>query len=100
MTVLGTVNFAGFSCKVILDRYMVDSKPALVLVESATGENIGKVSVNLSNIADIPSDHIAIKNYSELEGILDILIEANIISDPVRYIKSGHVNIPICKLYV
>lgn len=43
-----------------------------------------------------PSE-IAIKNYSENEGVLDFLIKEGIVSPPLRYFNSGYVNIPICE---
>jgi len=41
---------------------------------------------------------VAIKDYSENEGILEALIEANIVDHPRAFIQSGFVKIPICKL--
>jgi phosphoribosylformylglycinamidine (FGAM) synthase-like amidotransferase family enzyme len=40
----------------------------------------------------------AIKDYSENEGILNFLLENNIIEAPHRFAESGYVTIPICKL--
>jgi hypothetical protein len=44
------------------------------------------------------SDEVAIKDYSENEGILESLIQCNIVEHPRAFIQSGHVKIPICKL--
>lgn len=41
---------------------------------------------------------VAIKNYSENEGILDDLIKEGIVAKPHRKIRSGFVEIPICRL--
>jgi hypothetical protein len=41
---------------------------------------------------------VAIKNYSENVGILESLINAKVIDSPHRFIQSGFVNIPVCKL--
>lgn len=47
----------------------------------------------------LEDNEIAIKNYSENEGILDILIEQGVINEPHRYVSSGYVNnIPVCTL--
>lgn len=43
-------------------------------------------------------DEVAIKNYSENQGVLDVLIEANIITQPVRFIQTGFIKAPVCKL--
>jgi hypothetical protein len=54
-------------------------------------------SVNLPD-EKLENDEIAIKNYSENKGILEALIEAKIVSEPLRFVQSGFVSIPICKL--
>ncbi len=54
-------------------------------------------SVNLP-YEHIESGEVAIKNYSENEGVLQALIAAKIISEPVRFIATGFVQIPVCKL--
>jgi hypothetical protein len=46
----------------------------------------------------LESNEVAIKNYSENQGVLEVLIAANIISEPVRFIASGFIEAPICKL--
>jgi hypothetical protein len=46
----------------------------------------------------IGSDQIAIKDYSENEGVLKFLMEEGIISSPLKYFNSGFVRIPLCKL--
>lgn len=43
-------------------------------------------------------DQIAIKDYSENEGVLKFLIEKGIVSNPLKYFNSGFVTIPVCKL--
>jgi hypothetical protein len=52
------------------------------------------------NLPDVPlaEDEVAIKNYSEHEGVLDDLIDAGIVSQPVKFIQSGFVEIPVCKI--
>jgi hypothetical protein len=44
------------------------------------------------------SDQIAIKDYSENEGVLKFLMEEGIISSPLKYFNSGFVRIPICQI--
>ena len=43
-------------------------------------------------------DQIAIKDYSENEGVLKFLTEKEIISSPLKYFNSGFVRIPICQI--
>lgn len=46
----------------------------------------------------LQADEVAIKDYSENEGVLDWLIKNNIVEKPHRYIPSGFVVFPVCKL--
>ncbi len=47
---------------------------------------------------NISSDEMAIKDYSENEGVLKFLMEKGIVSSPLKYFNSGFVRIPLCKL--
>ena len=46
----------------------------------------------------LSNDEVAIKNYSENEGLLEMLIKAGIIATPHRFYKSAWVTIQICIL--
>jgi hypothetical protein len=52
------------------------------------------------NLPEVPMaiDEVAVKDYSENEGMLDWLVSHGIVSEPVRYVGSGFSTIPICKL--
>lgn len=50
------------------------------------------------NVDGLRENEVAIKNYSENEGILPILIREGIVKSPHRYVNSGFVKIPICEL--
>jgi len=43
---------------------------------------------------------VTIKNYSENEGILDALIEHDIVSRPKMFYPTGHVLVPVCDLFL
>jgi hypothetical protein len=45
----------------------------------------------------LKEDEVAIKDYSENEGILNTLIKHEIVENPHAFIQSGFVKIPICK---
>lgn len=66
-------------------------------IKDEDGESIAIASVN---IGSMPAGCIAVKNYSENEGILDWLIENKIVDKPSCIILSGFVCIPVCKLLV
>lgn len=50
------------------------------------------------NVPGLLIGEVAIKNYSENEGILDALLEAGIVKAPHRYIRQERVCIPVCIL--
>lgn len=52
------------------------------------------------NVEGTDPDEIGIKDYSENEGLLAVLIHNKIVSQPIRKVRSGFVEIPICKLLV
>ena len=49
-------------------------------------------------IPGLSTDEYAIKDYSENDGILDMLLEQEVVVEPHRYAYSGYVMIPICRL--
>lgn len=68
-----------------------------VEIWSAEDGPITKVTVNPG--LSIYTDHIAIKDYSENEGMVSWLISEGLIEDtPTRIIVSGFVEIPVHKL--
>lgn len=79
------------------DRYR-NGRTCLSLV-SEYGEPLMVATVNLPDVA-VPKDCVLIKDYSENEGLLKVLIDNKIVSDTSIRIPSGFVSIPMCKLLV
>jgi hypothetical protein len=87
--------YATYRCYLEFLTYATGNK-ALRLIDSTDGSPVATCTVNLP---DLKSDEIAIKDYSENQGMLDFLLENNIITSPHRYLESGYItNIPVCKL--
>jgi len=42
--------------------------------------------------------YVAIKNYSENEGMLQFLLENDIVEKPVTFVEENYVSFPICKI--
>jgi hypothetical protein len=42
--------------------------------------------------------YVAVKDYSENEGMLSFLVENGIVEPPVTFVKENYVSFPICKL--
>lgn len=94
---MNRVVFMGMSCEVRFSKYVDNDRTAIVLYNN-DGSLMTKATVNL----DIPMepDEVAIRDYSENEGMLNVLVAAGIVSEPIRREQSGFVMIPICKLLV
>jgi len=68
-----------------------------IQLASVDGEPLCVATVNLPN-ADVPDGHVLIKNYSENEGILDALVKAGVIGEPIAEIPTGFVMVQVCPL--
>lgn len=77
-------------------HYLANFQNSL-LITSLHGERLNVASICLAD-ETLKDDEIAIKNYSENDGVLDFLVQEKIISTPIRTVKSGYVEIPICKI--
>jgi hypothetical protein len=90
------VKFKDWDCDVIYGQY-INERMAIQLFETGSDSPspVARATVNLHN-EPMAKDEIAIKDYAENEGMLTALIEAGIVTKPVRMVASGHVIIPIC----
>ena len=88
------VEFAGFKCEVMIQKYGTGN-PAVRLLDLEDGMPI---VVATTNIDGLDSDEIAIKEYSENEGVYDALLNAGIIHPKHRELSTGYVTVPVCKL--
>jgi hypothetical protein len=82
--------------EVVFDQYR-DGSPAIQLVTFDEGwpEPIAIATVW---VPDLGENEVAIKNYSENEGILQTLVNAGIVAAPHREMTNGFVTISICAL--
>ena len=60
---------------------------------------IAKATVNIPE-ENIEQDEVIVKDFSENDGMLDALLNAKIVSQPIRFIRSGFIQCPVCKLIV
>jgi hypothetical protein len=88
------IEFAGFKCEVIIQKYGTGN-PALRLIDIEDGMPVATATVNLDGL---DSDEIAIKDYSENEGVYDALLNAGVILPKHRELSTGYVTVPVCKL--
>lgn len=101
VTQVGGVEFAGFSCDVIQTSYHNGTK-ALILVDNSDedyGIPVATESVNIAGVSEyLPENQVALKTYSENEGILEALTSARIVRDTGRVIGSGYVTCPVVEI--
>ena len=72
-----------------------EGNTSMQLIDCADGFPFATATVNLPGLTET---EVAIKNYSENEGVLNFLLDNEIIEAPHRFVQSGFVNIPVCRL--
>ena len=82
-----TVTINNTECTLVFSRYQSNERTSLQLMELETGEPYMTASVNMPDIW-LSDDMICIKNYSENEGILGVLIDAQILL-PLDLVQPG-----------
>ena len=92
------VVFLGLTCDLHFAQYG-NGRTAIQLNVAETGEPMATATVNIVD-AHVEPGEVIIKDYSENEGMLKVLCDAEIISKPKRAAKSGHIIAPICDLLV
>lgn len=98
---IGTVTFLDWKCTVWKTTY-TNGRIALFLTDDTDGEPVATASVNLPEevISEGEATHTFIKDYSENEGILEVLFDAGYISPVIRSVNSGWIMIPLVKVLI
>lgn len=89
------VTFLNEVCDLVIERsgnntrlrLVNDNGPMATCTASSTG-------------IPVPAGCVAIKDYSENEGMLDALMSAGVVSAPVGFIEQEFVRLHICRLLV
>lgn len=86
-----------FRCRFKTSRYLDNGNLALMMVDAEDEEPVCVATVNPGE--KIADNYIAVKDYSENEGMADFLKKIGIIHpDPLKLIPSGWVAIPVYEL--
>jgi hypothetical protein len=96
---MDTLTFDGMKLTVE-KRHYTNGRVALVLVDpngEFGPEDYMVATVNLPDV-ELKEGEVVVKDYSENEGIFSALKEAGIVSEPVRWVHTGFVKCPVCKL--
>lgn len=93
-----TYRLSGQDYRVMLrfGRYS-QGNPAIELYDLDDGFPFAKSTINMPGLKE---DEVAVKNYSENEGMLDFLVENGIVHPPHKMEQSGFVTVPVCKLKI
>lgn len=92
------VNFAGYVCVVNVTTYVKPKNNAIQLLDANDGSSVTVASVNPDFM--LPDGEVAIKSWSENEGMANCLMAAGIIG-PVKYtIPSGWVEMTVHDLLI
>lgn len=89
-------NYKGYVCELVFKKYL-NGQVALQL-ESVEDGLVSTATVAVDE--RIEEGYVAIKDYSENEGMLDFLIEEGIVEESEYILSYGYVNIPVCKLLI
>ncbi len=90
------VKFCDWPCDVVVTKYH-NGRNAIELVDTYDGSRVAIATVNLPDI-ELGPDEVIIRNYSEAEGMLDVLLEADVIELTGRTVTSGFATLEVCKL--
>ncbi|WP_152050931.1 DUF4313 domain-containing protein [Tautonia marina] len=90
------IRFRNWNC--IVRKHQYDNgRPALQLIDAEDGSPIAQATVNLPDVA-LGRNQVAIKDWSENEGMLDALVAAGVVKPTGETVRSGYVEVPICEL--
>lgn len=90
------VSFREWTCSVQKRQYD-NGRPALRLIDAEDGSPIATATVNLPDV-DLSKNQVAIKDYSENEGMLDALVAAGVVKPTGQTVRSGFVEVPVCEI--
>jgi hypothetical protein len=93
------VVFMDWLCDVNVKAKYSNGRRVISLTDAENFSPVMTASVNLPNETCLP-DEVWIKDYSENQGIEQVLINAKIISKPIAMMVQGHVIINKCKILI
>tara|TARA_R110000824_G_scaffold201667_4_gene385774 strand:- start:1932 stop:2258 length:327 start_codon:yes stop_codon:yes gene_type:complete len=98
------IQFKNWDCELVQDTYKDNGRIALDLVAWADDEyneiyQGEPIACCTSNVPDewLDEGEVAIKDYSENEGMLQCLLDAGVVLETGRIARSGFVTLSICK---
>jgi len=92
------VRFKDWNCRIDFRKYS-NGRTAIVLVDPSDGEQVAVATVNIPELP-LNKDFVIIKDYTENEGMLDALISAGVVGQPLMMVETGYVKCPVCHLLI
>ena len=92
------VQFKQYDCYLLFSEYANNGNTSIQLVDARDGLPVATATINPG--FRLPQNAVAIKNYSENEGVLNALIDGGIVSAPFGCLQIGNVTVPVCQLLV
>lgn len=90
----GPIEFAGCTCELNKTTYAAGGATALFLTDLHDGGPVLTVTANVPGISErLPEGEVLVKNYSENEGVLDVLVEAGYLERTGEDFPSGFVTL-------
>ena len=92
------ITFKKYGCRIVFSEY-TNGRTAIILQDL---DDLSTIAVATINIPDhkLDPDEVIIKDYSENDGILECLVLNKVISEPIRFIQTGHIVAPVCLLLI
>ena len=88
--------FGEYDCILSKERY-INGRTALRLFETETGEPFTHATVNLPEVP-LWDNQILIRNTEECEGMLQTLIDNNVVIDTGKTVQTGFIHGHVCLL--
>ncbi len=93
---MATVTFNGVECRIVMSKYLSTDNASIQLIDLTDGTPYAMATVNTGNT--LPSGMVAIKNYSENEGVLEALLQAGVIEWRGDTANQGYTKLHLCYL--
>ena len=88
--------FGTYNVKILPKIYM-NGRAALLMVDDPGGEPVATITINTPETQLQPGE-IAVKNYSENEGMVEFLLSNKLAVDTGRVADGRYINAPIMKI--
>ena len=88
------IQFSSYICEIQVEKYM-HGGTVIILVDADDGSTVAVATVNIDGLGP---NEVAIKDYSENDGMYQTLIDAKVIKPMHREVTQGFVTLPVCML--